>query len=398
MIGEQMGDGEGGRFVRATSDGLTADASGLRGLFYSSDGEFVASSSPSVIAELCSSLRQTRKLGSYSFNWYPPPTCGFEGVSAALPGDMIRWDGSRVPSGLPSNLGAGQSLADRTDVVAACLVSNILDIAETGSEIWVPLTAGLDSRTVLAAALAAGLRPRTFTLSFDASSRNEASVAQRIARAVGLEHEVIERSSRTRRSLELPSRHQATNADQRQVRQGYYDRFSEDAVLLRGGCFEIGRRFFASVAGAHSWADVRDDPGLVAKGSRLGRRAREQFDAGMSEWVLLRETEQFSASWLDLFYLDQRLGGWLAGIEMTLDAIDARSIHPANDIRILSALTVPEARPQIGEAVQLEVIRRFDGRLLGDSINDLPPLSMLARLRSLGAVAAARILSEATSA
>ena len=396
VVGDAFEAGRAGRFARITKAGVSFDASGLRGLFFSHRGAaLIVGSSPNLVAEFTGTPTPNRRLGDYSLNWHPTPTSGLLGVRSVLPGDRLDWNGGLSSSGLVGSLGGERPMADRVDVVSSALQENIIAAAQLGDEVWLPLTAGLDSRTLLAATLAADVDPVTFTLAFDPSSSLEAAVAKSIARTQGLRHETIEARPGTVGPTTTPGVNHALNADSAQVRAGFYEDFGADRVLLRGGCFEIGRRFFADLAGEITWQELCADPRILTRRSKLGPLAGRDFARGLQEWVRLRSNADLGpAHWIDLFYLDQRLGAWLAGIEMTLDAVGMVSIHPANDQRILAALTVSEHMAAVGEDVQRAVIEHCESSLLDVAFNDLPRTSRTERSQGHLRIASELVRSE----
>lgn len=355
-----------GRFWRTDGAILHADPSGLAGVYGDSG---VIGSTPSLVAAATGAGPSPRRLGWYSLNWYPPPTTGYRGVRASLPGDRIDLgSGERHAGGGVRSLGrTTTSLDERADFLASELVATLANCGDAGPTA-LALTAGLDSRLLLAACLEAGLRPMTFTFCGRVSGTTDARIAADLATREGLVHEVIDKPLRLRRPRTSPTAGQhAANADLLASDTGIFERIDPASVVIRGGCFELGRRFFADLFADDDWSSIDREWNAVASSARLGPQARAQFEVGFREWFDLRRDDGMHLAPSDQFYLDSRLGGWLSANELVLDALLPNRIQPANDLAILDCLV--DGQRGIGAEVQTEALRRLRPDLLELPIN-----------------------------
>jgi hypothetical protein len=74
---------------------------------------------------------------------------------------------------------------------------------------------------------------------------------------------------------------------------------------------------------------------------------------------------------VDSFYLDQRIGGWLAAIEHGLDLLPGRSFQPVNSLPVLRALVTPGIEERLSGELQKDAIRRMAPELLRFPVNPL---------------------------
>lgn len=384
VLGIALGSGDparrGGRHVRVVGHHLHTDAGGLLGVYVGDGGDgIVAGSSLALVARLTGAARTRRRLGWYSFNWHPLPTSGRVGVDKLLPATALDLhSGTRRHRAVPAP--AEGTVDERAAALERALRSQLE--AQRGST-WVALTAGLDSRTVLAAALAAGCDVRTFTQRYPGLADGEWDLIVDLARRAGVEHVTVplqRRPSTASRRLDEHTDRETVDADRYAVARGGLDFVAPGDRLLRGGIFEYGRRFFDDALGHLTWAEVLEAPHRVSERARMGPIARRSFDDAMIRWVSLRRDLPASAHWIDVFYLDQRIGGWLAAIEQLLDgAVDA-SLHPANHPDVLGAVVAAADRPALGDAVQRRAIERMAPDLLELPVN---PTGLVSRLRAV---------------
>lgn len=249
--------------------------------------------------------------------------------------------------------------------------------------VFLPLTAGLDSRTVAAAFLATGLPFEAVTLRFVGKPATDATVARRISRAFGLRHHAMalnkpDPARRDRFAAQVSDAFEDWTLTHTFPGDAYRYQQPGDAMIV-AGCFEIGRQHsfpkalgdldLATASGAGIWARVNG----VASGPTA-------LTDALDEWKAWRCAHPEGLDWLAALYLDQRLTAWRATIELGYDLLPAVVLHPANHVRILSGMITPDAADQGDGRLQRAVIERLEPRLLDFPIN---PPSLEQRLRWL---------------
>jgi hypothetical protein len=156
-----------------------------------------------------------------------------------------------------------------------------------------------------------------------------------------------------------------------------YRFLEKDHALIRGGCFELGRRFYRRKFGGLEVSEATGEQVL----SRFKSDANAENVRFLNEWLAWRRSHRNGLDLTDNFYLDQRLGGWLSALEQSLDVLAGNSIQPVNCERFLSSLIAPMSREERSTgALQREVIRHLDSKLLKIPIN---PISFAQKLKKM---------------
>ena len=138
---------------------------------------------------------------------------------------------------------------------------------------------------------------------------------------------------------------------------GVFDGLPEDGWLIRSGCWEIGRNFYYRKLRGITERQAEQNPRKIVW--RFGNFGDVGLLADqLSQWLKWRAMHSEPFDWKDLFYRDQRLGGWLSAIEQSLDmAVDGRSIQPANCSAIFDLLLSAEENVRRTGALHKEIIQ-----------------------------------------
>ena len=245
--------------------------------------------------------------------------------------------------------------------------------ARIPGRIFLPLTAGLDSRTLAAAFLATGLPFETATLRLAGKPAAEATVARRISHACGLRHQILtlrapDPARRARYAAQVSDAIENWALNHTYPGGGYRYLQPGDAMMV-GGCFEIGRKYYAKTLGDFDLAAASG----AAIWARLNKGAPgpTALTDALDDWKAWRGAHLDGLDWLAAFYLDQRLGAWRATYELGYDLLPGVSLHPANNARILSGLITPNPVDQEDGRLQRAVIEKLAPRLLDFPVN--PP-------------------------
>lgn len=370
-----------GRHVALQWPRLALDAGGLLAVFYRVDGtSVVVTSSPAIARDFFGAEGSTRVLPRSGMNWHPSPGS-----------PLVRW--RRLMADQQLDLATGQvehvrkSLASDLDEAQAAsrlgeaLRATTLSTAAAHARVLLPLTAGLDSRTLFAAALSAGVKFEAFTQVFGKNSEHDARSAQQIAKRYGIKHTVVSpqpiEPSRAR-SLANHALDSVHDADITALfPAGMYGHVEGGDVMLRGGMFEIGRldyhgRFFGLNF---------DRPDRLARA--ILRRFREPIDGPLrpliEDWVRYRSQHGIDLSLGDTFFFDQDIGSWLSAVEQGLDSIAGISQHPANSLEALRCLMSTTSTRRRAGFIQRRMIAEVDPAL--DRFEYNPVRQLRQRLR-----------------
>lgn len=391
----------GGRFALVKWPEIFSDAGALQSLFHGArPGRRVVASSAAVAASALDG--EARPIDGAApldhrspFNYVPAPGAPFAGLRKLLHDQKIDLADFRVLH-RPSPIRPLASF----EAARATLADELLGFSEelrarVPGKVYLPLTAGLDSRTIAAAFVSAGLPFETVTLDYCGKPRTDVTVAQTISRKLGVRHHAITLDPCDEAAAERFRDHTGGvffDWDHTHIYPGGGYRYlgPGDAMIV-GSCFEIGRQLtgetlfkgfdFATATGEEVWS------------RRAGGAAPPAYAAFLDEWIAWRRAHPLEMDFAAAFYLDQRIGGWRAALEQGYDLLPGISLCPANNPRIYSAMITPSLADQRAGRLQKEAIGMLAPELLAFPINPVPLRVRARRLRRhLVAGLAARLM------
>jgi len=390
-----------GRFVTIDWPYLTLDPTALLGVYFGrTDAGPLLTSSVALAAECCSVAVAARALRWAEMNWIPTPGSQLAGF-AKLYRDQKLHIPTLSAEHVERPLRPLASYEAAVDTLSGRLVQIATEIGRRFGEVNLALTAGLDSRTLAAALVAADVPFKAVTQAIADRSKVDVEVARQVAARLGVQHEVIEPRGYDAEAVRQWAAHTMQSyddADNHYLFPCSQYRFSTPgSALVRGGCFEIGRRFFAY--------RLRDITLANATGAEiLGRFENEgsQNEAAiqdLEQWLAWRRHHSDGLDLADSFYLDQRVGGWLSAIEQAQDGLPGISVQPANCTEILCAMLTPPAQKQVSGALQRDAIKRLAPQLLEIPVNPKSAAERLViwRRRAANVMGRVRALRSANS-
>ncbi len=354
-----------GRWVLAGGGKVYPDAGALLGCCYwrkpaDADSVVWVSSSSALLgraaAEYGAAPSPHALVHGRGLDWFPPPQSRFSAVRRLLPSQLLNLaTGQPEPRSWLPEVSTEGSYEDALAELERRLVTPLKKLPlRAGATVWVPLTAGFDSRLVLAAALRVGLPVRTYTNYRRRISVADLELPARLARAAGVPHQ-WHRPGRIRaeaeRAYDEHSGGESVGVDRGYFARGQWDFAREGDSVLRGGCFEVGRCYYyrrlptprgsrppeaATIA-----QGLREPPGTPTAGA-------------LAEWVAAADQAPVPGlDWRDRLYLEQRLAGWLSALEQSLDITLAERVHVANAAATYALLLgLPEDVRKVREALR----------------------------------------------
>jgi hypothetical protein len=400
-VDERLYETWAGRWVLVGADRLHMDASGLLGCFYSAPETTAGpsactyvSSSAALLGDLTGSEPSNRRIEHIRhgrMDWYPPPVSRYRSIRRLLPSQVMTLSTGSL---LPRRLLPDPPPEHRYDVILGHLqerlISTLQRAVRRGQTVWVPLSAGYDSRLVLALALAAKIPVATYTMrkvnrwrppapgepSTSLVSHADMTLPPRIADAVGVPHRWIPKGRLERSALEIFDRHTGGHTlenDRVYYSHGQWDWAGPADLILRGGAFEVGHCFYWSrfpqglPLGMPPRADeivagfgLRDDS-LHAQGIRL-----------WSNWASERAPARID--WRDRLYIEQRIAGWLSALEQALDLTQTERFYVVNSASMFALLTALPESTRLARTHHVDLIDRLAPRLLRFPFNPPDPL------------------------
>ena len=363
----------GGRFAVVLLDGryprLYLDPCGSLSAVYCAHQRLVAST-PNLIpyddlsrdrVELAHAIGIPHTEGMYPFTMTPR-----YGVERILPNHCLDLRDWRTIRHWPKETLAETSTVDDSVAEIATIVKRQIAAVVAATPTYLPLTAGLDSRMLLACARALANRLELFTLDIgDRNSTIDCDTARRIARRFGLKHRVLPMEKARDEDLEEWMFRIGYSTSERRGWQcaTMYKRLPGGHAVLTGNGGEVARAYY--------WREDDTEATVVTP-----ERLVEHCACPMEEEPLARARAWLDAvptanalEILDLFMIEQDMGGW-ASIVQYAQCDPGFSIFPLchRDV-VQRLLTLPVSYRRSGH-LPLDVISREWPDLLAWPINE----------------------------
>jgi hypothetical protein len=367
-------NGYGGRWVMIASDGkdrfLFNDALGLRQVFYTEPNEcgtVWAMSQPGVVARAlnlpldpeAAAFMESKAFQSHPEYRWPGAASPFRAIKHLLPNHWLNlntgasrryWPARPLPRVAPD------------DAVArlAVLLPGMVQAVAQRFDLALSLTAGLDSRLVMAAA-----RPIIDRVAFVTVHQNNMShdhpdltIPDRILSRLGLAHEAIRAEPamtpefRRRYDAAVYLAHEHYGPDAEVLAR----RFLRRTAALTGSGAEVGRCSFRKDLPFSGYRTIK--PRHLA---RLQRMERETFALRHFAAWLTDATPRHNVKLLDLFEWEQGHGNWLAMTQLEFDIAWREIITPYNCRAVFTTLLGVDERYR--RAPDYRLFRRLIGQL-----------------------------------
>jgi hypothetical protein len=378
-----------GHWVLVSDRGVLPDASGSISTYYRADpGGLWISSSAAILGSLLPGLSPAKRIPwgvqhRVGWDWIPTPLAGREGVGKLLPLRSIdpRSGAIRLIElpALAEPIGEENALEQFCEAFST-IISNVPRLGHR--RCLVSLTAGLDTRTILACVVGEGMEADTYTMQTPQLSRHDRELSPRLAAAVGREHSFVQADlapEDVRDRLSQIAEHtdgEAFDMPPLNAARGFHE-FAQDpdTLVLLGTTFELGRCFYdKEIAKGGLPADLQSTEALLAGAFPSPPEPYDWWLRAVHAWLEgLSDALPLRLEWRDRFYLEQRLAGWHAANQHVWDLVAGSPFFPSNCLWLFHLMLQfdPEKRKQ-GFA-QREAIRRMAPQLAGYPFNSLPP-------------------------
>ena len=365
-----------GRWLLIGNSEIHLDANGLLGCFYGRDDRNIwVSSSPALLGQILTETKDTRSLVyGQGISWYTPPYSGFKGIKRLLASQILNFTSGEIsPRPLMPDIKSNSNYSRTIISVKDALVTALQNLGKQQQPLWLGLTAGYDSRLMLAIAKKAQINFTTFTRVAERMSVADRILPPRLAKECGIPHIFLRHKPPQEQAArrQLVRQHTAGNVS---------DGDSEPYVMgvrdsLTGISF--GGHGFAIASGFHT---LRQLPATFDSPRKGAEQIAQLFDEpanssaveGMTEWLTwVQQHPQKNLDWRDRFFLEQRQAGWLSSKEQVYDLTNLSRFPILNAACIYSLLlSIPEAK-RLGSLVQVALIEQLAPELLQYPFN--PP-------------------------
>ena len=360
-----------GRWVLFAHNELVTDACGMMSAFYINQGEQkYISSSQALLCEYAK-LELCQSVKSEGLTWQILPDTLADGVKGLICTQKIifKEDGFEVTFDSWIDVCSDMTTEEKCSKISQYLVNGLKNISLFSQRTpYLALTGGKDSRVVLSALLNAKVPFVAYTLEHKSISSSDKKIPAKLSVEHGFLHKYIKQSKISKSLLEDYYHFTANNtkgADVLFYACGQFSHIPKDAVIIRSGIFETGQTYGRSIAGntKQSFCDGMKKYYSMLKTDENQRVAFEKWLEYISEFPI------DNVDIRDRFYIEQRVAGWVAAIEQSMDLNDFVSIQIANCAALVSVLASATNEERQNLSLSYNVIGCLKPELLNHGIN-----------------------------
>lgn len=374
-----------GRFVSITSGYLQLDATGSMGVFYNTDKTsepqgIICGSSTALISEIAQLELKGRDLKLAEMNWDPAPLTRLPNMKRLFIDQRINLNEGTIEVIQRSIQSINIELGSASTLLAKETLGIVMELKKIQRPIYLAMTGGSDSRFLFSALIKAEVNFESFTLLLDnVGSKIDAKIAKSICNKYGIRHQSIRPNGVNKEELKIFHAHSGRAGGDRAdkyVLGNYYRSIPDDAIVLHGGCFEIGKRFYESKLKNVRFSNVEIAVNDIEKSfEKLDIKAT----GALKEWINHRSKYSLNnIDWIDAFYIDQRRGAWGSANRQAEDCFKFDWLIIANSwsiINILLGISVEHRRNNMVQEAAMNYL------LPGIStIEPINPISLKSRL------------------
>jgi hypothetical protein len=373
-----------GRWVIILDNQVYNDATGLMGVFYTFKNYFYVSNNLKILKEIIGNV-DLLEFPLKRMNWFPLPKTNVEGVEKLITSQYFDLDLGEVKYNSAYNFNKKNVSLNK---IAEILINKVKSIQKNSDgKIFVPLSAGFDSRLILAVMIKSGIEFECFT--FDKKinifqyifkrnrpqtnpvSHADLSIPVRICENLGIRHKIVRKGNFDQGKLKKFYKNSNNNVienDRVYYSHGQWDWVNQSDIILPGQCFEFASEFYNKIL------PIYPNEEAVINFFRL--KGKKFYVEGIKEWFTYYDKtkkEYGELDWRNRFYFEQRLGGWLSSLVDSLDQIGVRYIHLANSLNLYKELLALPIEQRISRKYQVDLIKILEPKLLDYPFNENDP-------------------------
>ncbi|MCP4745022.1 MAG: hypothetical protein GY874_02620 [Desulfobacteraceae bacterium] len=355
---------------------LFTDPSGLRSVYYSDSPElpFVCASEPGIIARLLNlnySQASSKLFLNSSYiksdreHWAPSGISLYREIKHLVPNHYLDLKTKETKRFWPWEEIKTRDIHDVASE-SSVILKNLLECGAKHFDLALPITAGVDSRALLAASKDIKEKIFYYTLMYYDLKESDADIKipANMLRNLGLEHYVLNCSGKMSpdfRKIYFSSVDKAHEA-WGHIAYGLSKNYPADKVCIKGNCSEIARCFY------YKGGYPRKITATTL--AQLNGMEKNQFCIPHFEKWLQNSYQTALDSnihILDLFYWEHRMGSWQAMSQLEWDIVQ-ESYTPFNCRKLLHTLLSSKMRYR--EPAHYELFRLIIHNLWPDLLNE----------------------------
>ena len=372
-----------GRWSVITEKELFTDASGLMSAFYASvDGHWVVTSSPALLAQV-TGKKSRGVVKQQGLSWQILPGCIVEDGNTLLCTQRLVFtkDGIAVKSKLWMEDRRELTSKEKCHAVADILTNGMYNIHRfSGRELMLALTGGKDSRMSFAALLKARVPFSCYTAHHSNIVNSDVKVPKKLTKAFGIPYRYIKSAPVDKgkeNDYKTFTAGNSNGADLTFYARGQFEKLPKNAIVIRSGLYEAGQTYGRTVAVPETF-----DMDMRRYYSDL--TADSFQSAAFDTWLnTVKENPVDHVDIRDRFYVEQRVGGWAAAIEHSLDMNDFVSIQIANCAELLSLLLSCNEQERKELTLSYGTMEALEPKVLAFAVNKITVVDVLRRVLSI---------------
>lgn len=321
-----------GRYVLIVNNWLFLDFAGTLGVFYSDDMSL--SSSYRILCEqIGTEVIYPDTLGEGLMNFVPGPLTPTNGVMRLLPSEIINIaTGERRTRPLnPDGVWDAENDKDRINILDKYFTCSLRNMAKhfSGSTLWLALTGGIDSRTLMALLESAGIEYKAFTCWHQGIYEGDKILPRKLANAVHVPYKFIEQrqenySANRDEEYRKHTGGMANDGDKPMYAHGQYQELDPEhqIILLRSAIWGCPRNYYKGRFSRNEVIEMEkcfDSTRIFAKAKK-----HELYNESLRQWEDIAKNDALNKDisiWNRLM-IDVRQGAWLSSIEQGFDMMD----------------------------------------------------------------------------
>lgn len=371
-----------GRWILINENTIILDASGSLGCFYTINTEqLYISSSPALIKEVldkngieCKEENINFKRGE-GMDYYPARLTRYSNIKRLIASQILKFENKIeiIPRRL-FDVDKYKLLTyeEKIKLLSQYFSQAIINLSNnTKKEIYIPLTAGMDSRLILSVALNNNINFKCITFEQKNMIKADKIIPKKICKKLGISYKFskVESSYSEKRKNEFDyhcSKH-CIDADRDLYSNGQFDISDNEIILLRGGIFETARLSYYYKLLTENEANTPEETIINAYNLDNIPKMKEAIKE-WNEWIELNPEHEID--WKHRYYLEVRVGSWLSYLEHADDITNTERLHLANCSNILSLmLSIPIEKRANGQH-QIDLINLMEPKLMKFKINN----------------------------
>jgi hypothetical protein len=366
---------------RRSSTILFSDPTGLRSVYYTDAHmePFFCASQPGIIADLLDLSYSNEAINEFLNSsyarkdrefWWPSGISLYNRIRHLVPNHYLDLHNRDEKRFWPWE---GINPLDIHDAVeqSSIILRNLLEGGAKRFKLALPITAGIDSRTILAASKDVSKDIFYYTLLYYDLNHKSADVQipRRLLSTVGLQHHILDCSSTMDSDFRAIYMQNVDNAHEAwgHIAFGLSITYPQNRVCVKGSCSEIARCFYYKGGYPRS---ITGTTLAELNGMNNNRFAILQFEKWLKQ--SLGSAKDSNIHILDLFYWEHRMGSWQAMSQLEWDIVQ-EAYTPFNCRDLLTILLAVNIRyRKYPYKLYKYVIFKLWPELLGESINPKP--------------------------